>query len=196
MNLAFPRTDDELPPHRVFSAEDVRRMVDAGVLTEEERIELIEGELVMMASKGYAHELIRFALTEMLMSAKPKDLMVAAEPTLQLSDNVIVEPDIAVFARASLTKSDEGFVRPAQGGVLLVIEIAVSSLRYDKLVKAALYARLGIREYWVIDANERTAWVHTGGSAEGWSSVAERRSDEPLSTPALPGLAIHLDAIG
>ena len=171
-------------------------MVDVGVLTEEERIELIDGELVMMASKGYAHELIRLTLTEMLMDAKPKDLLVALEPTLQLSDNVIVDPDIVVFPRTSLVRSAEGFVRPARGSILLAIQFGVSSLRYDKLVKAALYARHGMREYWVIDANERTTWVHTGPSQDGWSSVVERRSIETLTTPAVPGFSIRLDAIG
>jgi Uma2 family endonuclease len=71
----------------------------------------------------------------------------------------------------------------------------VSSLNYDRDMKARLYARHGIREFLVIDANERITWVHTGPSGEGWSSVSERGPSDTLTTSALPGLAIQLDQI-
>ena len=122
-------------------------MVQAGVLAGDENVELIDGELVTMAAKGYAHELIRQTLLTALIRAVPRDLMVAAEPTLQLSDTVLIEPDIVVFPRASLVKSDAGFMHVAQGGVLLAIEIAASSMRYDQVLKAGLYARFGMQEY-------------------------------------------------
>jgi Uma2 family endonuclease len=76
-----------------------------------------------------------------------------------------------------------------------VIEIAVSSLRYDKKLKSLLYASLGVREFWVIDANERIAWVHAGPSDDGWSSITERGGNDTLTTSALPGLAIKLSEI-
>jgi Uma2 family endonuclease len=61
--------------------------------------------------------------------------------------------------------------------------------------KARLYARHGIREYWVIDANERRTFVHTGPTADGWSSIVERGPDEALTTAALPGFALKLGDI-
>ena len=66
-------------------------------------------------------------------------------------------------------------------------------MNYDRNVKARLYARHGIREFWVIDANEGITWIHTGPSGDGWSSVAERGPSDPLTTSALPGLTIRLD---
>jgi Uma2 family endonuclease len=156
MNVAWTRAAEGLP-RRAFTAEDLRRMIDVGVIKEDERIELIEGELVVMASKGYAHEFVRAALTELLSDARPKGIRVLSEPTLQLEDNVVVEPDIAVFPRASFIESKAGFVRLPEGTILLLVEVAVTSLRYDKIRKAPLYARNGVREYWVVDANERKA---------------------------------------
>ena len=180
MNVVFTHAADELPPRRTFSADDVRRMVEAGVLAEGENVELIDGELVMMAAKGYAHEFIRQSLLTLFIKAAPDHVMVAAEPTLQLSDTVLVEPDIVVFPRASLVKSDAGFMHVAQGSALLAVEIAVSSMRYDKVLKAGLYARFGVQEYWVIDANERVTWVHTGPEQQGWASVVERSPGDTL----------------
>jgi len=80
-----------------------------------------------------------------------------------------------------------------RGDCLLVIEVAVSSLNYDKKTKARLYAALGVREFWVVDANERISWVHTGPRDDGsWSSIVEHGPEEILTTPALPGFSISL----
>ena len=68
-------------------------------------------------------------------------------------------------------------------------------MAYDRKVKAPLYSRHGIREFWVIDANERIAWGHTQPSGEAWGSIVERGPNETLTTPALPGFALRLAAI-
>ena len=78
---------------------------------------------------------------------------------------------------------------------MLLVEIAVTSMKYDRDIKARLYARHGLREFWLIDANAGVTWVHTGPTADGWSSVVERGPGEALTTSALPGLAIRLDDI-
>jgi len=191
MNVAWTQAAEGLP-RRAFTADDLRRMIDAGIISEEERIELIEGEFVVMAAKGYAHELVRLALAQLMSDARPKGVWVASEPTVQFADNSVVEPDIAVFPRSSMMRSDAGFVRLADSSSLLVVEIAVTSLRRDKTRKAPLYARQGVRELWVVDANKRKAWVYTGPTADGWSSTVEVGPQDPLTTPAIPGLTIKL----
>jgi Uma2 family endonuclease len=79
---------------------------------------------------------------------------------------------------------------------MLAIEVAASSLTYDKGLKARLYARHGVHEFWVIDANERVTWVHTGPTGETWSSIVEHGPDEALTTPALPNFSIRHSEIG
>ena len=71
-------------------------------------------------------------------------------------------------------------------------EIAASSLRYDRKIKARLYARYGIREFWVINAERSIAWIHTGPAGDGWSSIVERGPKETLTSAALPNFAIRL----
>jgi len=192
MNIALTLPADELPPHRAFTVEDIRRMVDAGVLREDEKIELIEGEIFMMSPKGVAHENIKHALTLALARAAPEGFYVGVESTLQLADDILVEPDLAVISRDVYNAPARSFAQPRPADVLLLIEVAVSSMAYDRKVKAALYARYGIREFWVIDGDKRITWIHTGPSGDGWASIVERGSGDLLTTAALPGFSIRL----
>src|SRR5438270_4074755 len=101
MNIA-PTTAAEGLPRRVFTVEDVSRMIEAGILREDERFELVEGEIVMMAAKGIMHERMKSALNIAVVRALPDHLGV--EITLRLTDTVMLEPDIAVFPKELLTR--------------------------------------------------------------------------------------------
>lgn len=196
MNIAVIHPAENLPPRRAFTAEDIRRMVDAGVIGEEEKFELIEGEIVMNAAKSAAHDNMQNALNLALSRLVPEGVYVGNGSTLQLAEDILVEPDLALISRSIYAVDPKSFVQPQPKDVLLVIEISVSSMDYDRKVKSRIYARHGIREYWVIDALERITWVHTGPSGDGWSSIVERGPGETLTTATLPGFAIRLDQIG
>ena len=195
MNLAFAPAADEFPPRRAFSVGDVRRMIDAGVLSEDERVELVEGDFVMMAAKGYAHEIVKNALNIAIVRSLPDDMNMSVEMSVQFADNTILEPVLVVFRKSALIESEANFCKIDPAGLSLAIEVAYSSLAYDKGLKARLYARYGVQEFWVIDANERVTWVHTGPSNDGWSSIVERGPSDTLTTPALPNFSMRLDAI-
>jgi Uma2 family endonuclease len=194
MNMALTHPADGLP-RRAFTVDDIQRMVDAGVLGEKERFELVEGDLVMMSAKGYAHEIIKNALTVAIARSLPGGMTMGAVMTLQFNDVTILEPDLAVFKRSSLVKSDANFSHVATGELLLAIEVAASSLAYDRGPKARLYARHRVQEFWVVDANERITWIHTGPTDDGWSSIVERGPNETLTTPTLPNFKIKLGGI-
>jgi Uma2 family endonuclease len=169
--------------------------MEVGVIHADERFELVEGEIVMMAAaKGVAHERIKSALTVAISRALPDHLTIAVEATLRLSDTIMLEPDVAVFPKSLFHKST-GFVHLGRGEGNLIIEVAASSLAYDKELKARLYARHGVREFWVIDANSRSTWVHTGPSGDEWSSITERGPHESLTTSVLPGFSLRLGEI-
>jgi Uma2 family endonuclease len=194
MNVAWTQAAEGLP-RRVFTVEDVHRMVDAGVIGENENFELIEGEFVMMAAKSIAHDRVKNALTVAFSRAVPDSLFVGIENTIQLSDTILVEPDIALIKRSVFREDPKGFASPAAEDVLLLVEIAVSWTQYDLGIKARLYARHGIREFWVVDVNQQATWVHTQPSAETWTSVIRRAATDALTTPALPGFSIKLSEI-
>jgi len=170
-------------------------MIEAGVIGKDEKFELIEGEIVMMAAKGIAHERIKSALNIAVVRALPTHLTAGVEITLRLTDMVMLEPDIAVFPKELFKRSSTGFAQLDPGEAHLVIEVAASSLAYDKGLKAQLYARHLVRELWVIDANDLVTWVHTGPRDGGWSSIVRTGPEETIVATAVPGLAIRLSNI-
>lgn len=193
MNIAVTNAAEGFP-RKAFSVEDVSRMIDAGVIREDEKFELVEGEIVMMAAKSLAHERIKSALTIAVSRALPGDLTIGVETTLRLTDNTMLEPDVVVFPR-QLFKTSETFVHLEPGDPRLLIEVSVSSLAYDKGLKARLYARHRVREFWVIDASTRTTWTHSGPTDDGWSAIKKYGPGDTLATPVLPGLSISLGEI-
>jgi Uma2 family endonuclease len=182
-------------PRRAFTVEDISRMIEAGIIREDEKFELIEGEIVVMAPKGIAHERIKSALIVAIVRALPNQLTLGVEITLRLTNTVLLEPDVAVFPKELFKKSTTGFAKLDPGEAHLVIEVAASSLAYDKTLKAPLYARHRVKEYWVIDANERITWVHADPRKDTWSSITKRGPQDALTTATLPGFSIRLGEI-
>ena len=195
MSVAVTRAADDLP-RRAFTVDDIHRMIEAGIFDENERFELIEGDLVMMSPQHIAHERIKNVLNMALSRVAPADVFVGVETSIQLARNVLVQPDITVISQSVYNADPKTFARPQPQDILLLIEVASSSIAYDRRVKARLYARHGIREFWVIDASERITWIHTGPTGETWSSIVERTPNEALTTPALPSFSIRLSEIG
>jgi len=196
MNIRVIHPAPDLPPRRAFNVDDIRHMIEAGVISEEERFELIEGEIVVMSPASVGHDDLQNILNLALAKAVPVGLYVGNGSTIQLADNVLILPDLAVISRKVYKGGDrKRFARPTAQDVLLVIEISVSSLTYDCKAKARLYARHGIREYWVIDANELRTWIHAGPSGDGWTSIVECGPDDLLTTPAVPDFSIRLSDI-
>jgi Uma2 family endonuclease len=177
-------------PRRRFTVAEVEAMVAAGVMKEDERIELVGGELVPMSPKGNQHETLKVALLRRWYRAAPRDYDLAPETTFRLSDDTYLEPDIVVYSRA------EGLKGLSGPSVLLVVEIADSSLRYDMGRKAALYARFGVRELWVIDAAKLVARVFRAPGDEGFGEVKDFSASERLLPLAAPdAFALRLDEL-
>ena len=133
-------------PRRRFTVAEVEAMVAAGVMEEDERVELIGGELVPMSPKGNHHEVVKTALLADGSERPPPIVELTPETTFRLSEDTYLEPDVVVYPSSLEPKDLRG------QNVLLVVEIADSSKRYDMGRKAKLYASFGVRELWVIDA--------------------------------------------
>jgi Uma2 family endonuclease len=167
-------------PRRRFTVAEVEAMAAAGVMEEDERVELIGGELVPMSPKGNQHEVVKIALLRRWYRAAPPEYDLAPETTYRLSDDTYLEPDVVVFPSALEPKDLTG------SNVLLVVEIADSSRRYDMGRKAALYASFGIRDLWVIDAVKLTARVFRQPAVGGYGEIRDFTATEqivPLLAP-------------
>ena len=154
-------------PRRRFTVAEVEAMVAAGVMEEDERVELIGGELVPMSPKGNHHEVVKTALLRRWFRAAPAEIELTPETTFRLSEDTYLEPDVVIYPRTT------GIRGLAADNVLLVVEIADSSLRYDIGRKAALYAGFGIRELWVIDAVRLTTRVFREPAADGYREAQD-----------------------
>jgi Uma2 family endonuclease len=164
-------------------------MVEAGVLEDDDKIELIEGEIVWkMQAKHFPHERIKLAFNRALSRALPDDLQLGVETTVYLSDITFVDPDLSIFPMM-----DTEQVRGTD--LLLAIEVAHTTLAKDLRLKASVYAKYGVREYWVIDAEKRVTHVHTAPVDGRWGSVVVKGPDGALTHPSAPRFALRLSAI-
>jgi Uma2 family endonuclease len=174
-------------PRMRWTLAEFERLIEVGILAEDDRIELIQGELVPMAPKGNRHELVRDEIMNWMMERKPPMLRLSSEIGWRPPDaDTNVEPDLLICPR-----SLKGVTVPPSE-VLLAIEIGHSSLRFDSTTKARLYAALGVREYWVVDAKTPTTRVHREPSADGYAAVVEVPPNETLEPLLATPLAIKL----
>jgi Uma2 family endonuclease len=174
---------------RSFTVAEILRMQDAGIVSEDENFELIEGEIVPMQAKTHTHELIKSTLNIGIARALPDRLWLGVESTIYLSADTFVEPDLVVYPKGIKLEDVKG------SDILLAIEVAVTSLAYDRGLKARLYARHGVNEVWVIDAERRRTFIHSGPGPAGWRTILERGREEALTFAALPEFSVQLGSI-
>jgi Uma2 family endonuclease len=176
-------------PRRAFTVAEVERMVDIGLLAEDERVELIGGELVPMSPKGIRHETLKAALLRAWYRACPDHLQLIPETTFRLSGDTFVEPDLIVYRTRTKLSELRGDT------VLLAVEIAESSLRFDLGRKASLYAAHGIGELWVIDARRLVIHVHRAPGPYGYGSVTVLDAAATAVPAAAPELTLRLSGL-
>ena len=174
--------------HRRFTVDDILRLQDAGIISEDDDFELIEGEIIPMGPKYFPHDNIKMKLGRSLDRACPDDLFCAQEPSVQLSANSFVDPDLCL---CRLPEQQIAKLLPVQL-LLLAIEVAATSLRYDLGRKARAYARAGVPELWVIDVQTRRTHIHTGLSESGWASIVVREAVVELTFAGLPAWKVRL----
>ena len=160
-------------------------MVAAEIMEEDERVELIGGELVPMSPKGNRHELVKTELLKRWYRAAPVGLELTPETTFRLSEDTYLEPDVVIYKRSDGLEGLNGAT------ALLVVEIADSSLRYDIGRKAVLYAGFGVRELWVIDTVRLQLRVFRQPSAEGYGETIDLAAPET----AIPAFAANAFAL-
>jgi Uma2 family endonuclease len=171
---------------RLFTVEEYERMIEAGVFNEDERIELIRGEIVEMAPIGPPHEASVARLTTLLVQ---KTLETPGKAIVWPQNNSIrlpisgsrPEPDVTL-----LRWRDDyyGAGNPATASdVLLVIEVAETSVKYDRTVKGPLYAEAGIAEYWIVNLRDGVIEVYTNPSGGAYGQPRKARRGELLPLP-------------
>ena len=177
---------------RLFTRAEYLRMAEAGILTRSDRVELIEGEILTMAPMGRRHWAFVTNLTRLLTLAVEGRALVAAQLPLALTHHTEPEPDVAVYRLREDVPYKE---REACGDdALLVIEVAETSLRFDRTTKLRLYAAAGIPEYWIVDGNAEAVEVYRSPEGETYRETTCVEGDA-VSPLAFPDVVLPLAAI-
>jgi len=163
-------------------------MGDAG-LFQNERVELIEGVIVRMAPRGEPHDTVIERLSELLLPPLVGRARVRIQLAFAASEYSEPEPDVAVVPRDEPRMIDH----PARA--TLLIEVAASSLRFDRGTKAALYARAGVPEYWVVDVSKQTIEVHGAPDGERYTAVGLHRGNDVLAVPGFPDVSFTVASL-
>ena len=177
---------------RPITVDEYHRMGEAGILTEDDRVELIEGELVAMAPIGSDHSGTVNALNHLLVMAVHGRAVVAVQNPVILDDRSEPQPDFAV-----LRYRDDHYRRatPRAEDVVLIVEIANSSLNYDRAVKRPLYARRGIPEYWIVNVSGQEVEVCRTPVGDRYDTITRAVRGDVLEPALLPGVTISVDAL-
>ena len=171
---------------RRFTVDECLAMLEAGVLHEDDRIELMDGELLIMAPIGDPHEETTDWLNWLCGRAFGERAMVRVQGSIRLNNISAPQPDIAILRRRRL-----GDARPYfPEDIFLVIEVANTSLRYDSGPKLARYAAAGIAEVWVVNLQNGTVTVYTGLSDSEYANVRTYQAGESISPQAFPDVSL------
>jgi Uma2 family endonuclease len=182
------------PEPRLFTVEEYHRMGEAGILGEDSRVELIEGQIIRMNPISPLHAGRVNRLTELLWAHFSGKVIVRVQNPVRASHISEPQPDLCLLRlRADYYEGSH----PEPSDVFLLIEVADSSLEYDRSVKASLYAATGMPELWIVDLNRRQLESFRVPGPDGYSEVRTVSPGEHLAPLAFPEVALAVrDILG
>ena len=178
------------PRRRRFTIDEYQRMGEAGILTEDERVELIRGEIVEMSPMGAPHVESIASLTHLLVGKVGKEIRVHVQLPIRLPNDSEPEPDLSLI-RAGYDRR----ALPGAADVAAVIEVADSSREHDRNVKLPLYAAAGIPEAWLFDLVADRIERHTEPGPDGYRQTVVAGRDESLASTVLPTVFLSIDDV-
>jgi Uma2 family endonuclease len=176
---------------RRLTVADYHRMGDAGILHEDDRVELIDGELFQMATIGTPHMAVVIRLTSRFGALAADRFLISTQNSIEIPPFSEPQPDIVLLR----PRADAYWnARPAPADALLVVEVADSSLAWDRDVKIPMYGRCGVIESWLVGIEHRVVTVFGDPGPEGYRSAVEVR-EGAISPHGFPDVAIRLDEL-
>jgi Uma2 family endonuclease len=181
---------EELAKTHRFTVEEFRKMGEAGIFSEDDRVELVEGEIVEMAPIGWRHMESVNALTGVLADLRRAGgFVVSVQNPLVLGEHGEHYPDLVLY-RAGV----RGRV-PEAGDALMVIEVADTSVSYDRNVKLPLYARAGVPEAWLVDLRAGVVEVYSEPREGGYGAIRRYARGERVRSATLAGVVFPADEV-
>lgn len=179
------------PIRRQFTVEEYYQMAVAGIFTEDDRVELIEGEIIEMPPIGGPHASRVLRLTQVFTAAFRDAALVNVQNPLRLSGRSEPVPDVVLLR----PRSDFYVEHPTPADVFLVVEVSDTTLAYDRGVKLPLYAREGVPEVWLVEIGPDRISMHRDPTPTGYRQTQVRRRGDVISALAFPDVEIAVEDI-
>ena len=180
-----------------FTIAEYHRLVELGFFSEDDRVELIKGEIVQMAAKGTPHSVCETRLERELYKLVGDRATLRGQQPITLSNNSEPEPD-----RVIVKNRDDDYLanHPSPSDILLLIEIADSSLKYDQETKLSIYAEAGISDYWIFNLvdNYLECYSEPYRDLQGKSGYRRKLillTNESVNLPSFPDLVLDLSKV-
>jgi Uma2 family endonuclease len=177
---------------RLFTREEYHRMGEVGILKPADRVELIRGEIVQMSPIGRRHHAFVNNLNQILVTRLAGRAMVSVQNPVVLADDTEPEPDLAVYRHRPVPYKER---EPHADDALLLIEVAETSLAYDRSTKLRLYAEAGVPEYWVVDCVAESIDVCRRPDRNGYGDVTRASGAQSLALQAFPDIALTVTEV-
>ncbi|HEY1308290.1 MAG TPA: Uma2 family endonuclease [Vicinamibacterales bacterium] len=175
---------------RRFTVDDYQRMEEAGILRAEDRVELIDGEIVTKMTAGPRHSASLDRAARSFITKVGESAIVRVQGPVRLDLYNLPEPDLAVLRpRADFYVSNH----PGPVDIMLVVEVAESSIDYDRETKASLYARANVPEYWLVDLNDKVLLRYSSPRGGAYQSLHRHQRGEALAPQMLPECVVSTD---
>ncbi len=184
-------TDVEVVRRR-FTVDEFHRMGEAGILDEDDRLELLDGEIVEMTPIGSRHAACVKRLIKRLGQRVGDVAILDVQDPVILSERTELYPDIVLLKPRADFYSES---HPQPTDVLLIVEVADTTGRYDRRVKVPRYARAGIPEVWIIDLRARAIDVYRRPAAEGYRDITRVEPGQSLPIPQIPDQWIAVNEV-
>ncbi|BBD60133.1 hypothetical protein NIES2109_29280 [Nostoc sp. HK-01] len=175
-----------------FTVQQYHKMFELGILKEDERVELIRGEIIEMSPIGTKHAACVKCLNKLLSSKLRDRVLIAIQDPVELNDNSQPQPDVAL-----LKPRDDFYAaaHPQPQDIFLLIEVADSTIIYDREEKIPLYAEANIIAVWLVDINEQIVEVYQQPTATGYQHIQKFAGGETLSIPGFSDVTITVNEI-
>lgn len=177
---------------RRWSVQDYHRMVETGILQPDEHVELIEGQIFQMAPKGPVHSAVITRIGRILGAQLGERVLLRFQDPIHLSDDSEPEPDIAVVHPHPLDYEDH---HPTPEEVYFLIEVADRTMKRDKDLKAPVYARSNIQEYWILDVNAPQLLIFREPFPQGYQQEMRVAATEFVRPIAFPDIEVWVEAL-
>jgi Uma2 family endonuclease len=177
---------------KLFTFDDCLRMAETGVLSPAERVELVNGDILVMSPAGPRHGAAVDGTSDAMRELLRGKAFVRTQGTVVLDKYAAPLPDIAL-----LKPRTDRYVskNPDSADILLIVEVSISSLEYDTTTKLQLYAITGISEYWVADLENNRLFVYSGPVGDAYQSVRELHRGDTVAPILLPDCRIAVDLL-